>query len=125
MRKIITGWLGVAGVLVLAGTVSSCSDASAPTSEGHGRAGKQAAAQRAHDAGGHAGHAAGAVHEKADKAQTTCPVMGGAINKALYADHGGKRIYVCCGGCVSAIKKHPDKYIKKLEDQGVTLEKAP
>ena len=59
------------------------------------------------------------------KAQTTCPVLGGAINKSLFVDVEGKRIYVCCGGCIKKIKNDPAKYIKVLEDQGVTLEKAP
>jgi hypothetical protein len=60
-----------------------------------------------------------------DKPQTLCPVMGNAINKTLYVDSDGKRIYVCCAGCISTIKKDPAKYIKKLEDQGITLEKTP
>lgn len=59
------------------------------------------------------------------KAQTTCPVMGGAIDKKIYVDAEGKRIYLCCNGCVKAVKKEPAKYIKILEDKGVTLEKAP
>lgn len=59
------------------------------------------------------------------KPQTTCPVMGGKINKKLYADVNGKRIYVCCGGCIAPIKKDPAKYVEKLESQGVTLETVP
>lgn len=62
---------------------------------------------------------------KTPKVQTTCPVMGGAIDKALYIDHDGKRIYVCCGGCIGAVKKDPAKYIKKLEAEGVTIEVVP
>ena len=58
------------------------------------------------------------------KKQTTCPVMGGKINKAQYADVKGKRIYVCCPGCISKVKADPDKYIKKLEAEGITLDKA-
>ena len=57
--------------------------------------------------------------------QTTCPVMGGKIDKSLYVDHDGKRIYACCAGCIDAIKKDPAKYIKQLEAQGITLDKAP
>ncbi|MCK5802653.1 MAG: hypothetical protein KAI66_07470, partial [Lentisphaeria bacterium] len=57
--------------------------------------------------------------------QTTCPVMGGKINKKLYADVGGKRIYVCCAGCIPAIKKDPAKYVKKLEAAGVLLADVP
>lgn len=57
--------------------------------------------------------------------QTTCPVMGGKINKDLYVDVKGKRIYICCKGCIKTIEENPDKYIKKLEDAGVKIEKIP
>lgn len=59
------------------------------------------------------------------KTQLTCPVMGGVVNKTLFVDAQGKRIYVCCAGCIKAVKKEPAKYIKILEDQGVTLDKTP
>ena len=59
------------------------------------------------------------------KAQETCPLMGGKINKNIYVDHGGKRVYFCCQGCVAPFKKDPDKYVKKLESEGVELEKVP
>jgi outer membrane murein-binding lipoprotein Lpp len=58
--------------------------------------------------------------------QTTCPVMkGNPVNRSLYVDHDGKRIYVCCGYCIGEIKKDPDAYIRQLEDAGVTLERVP
>jgi YHS domain-containing protein len=50
--------------------------------------------------------------------------MGGKINKSQYAEVNGKRIYVCCAGCISKIKAEPAKYIKQLESNGVELEKA-
>ena len=56
--------------------------------------------------------------------QTTCPVMGGKINKELYVDANGYRIYVCCKQCIAVVKADPEKYIKKLQDQGVELEKT-
>ncbi|MHB9139036.1 MAG: hypothetical protein ACYC4Q_06510 [Victivallaceae bacterium] len=62
---------------------------------------------------------------KKGKVQTLCPVMAGEIDKNLYVDVKGKRIYVCCKGCIGAVKADPDKYIKILEDQGVEIEKAP
>lgn len=61
----------------------------------------------------------------AKKAQTTCPVMGGAVNTNLYVDADGKRVYFCCKGCPEEFKKDPAKYISKLEKEGVTLEKTP
>jgi YHS domain-containing protein len=57
--------------------------------------------------------------------QTKCPVLGGNINKQIYADYQGKRIYFCCQGCDQEFKKNPEKYMKKLKEQGVTLEPAP
>ena len=59
------------------------------------------------------------------KPQTTSPVMGGEINKSLYVDYQGKRIYVCCEGCLGKLKKNPEKYIKKLEKMGQTPEAVP
>jgi Cu(I)/Ag(I) efflux system membrane fusion protein len=61
----------------------------------------------------------------AGKPQTTCPVMGGAINRKVFIDHGGKRIYFCCPGCDAEFKKDPEKYLEKLRDSGVKLEEAP
>ena len=57
--------------------------------------------------------------------QTTCPVMGSPIDKNQYVDVRGKRIYVCCAGCIEPIKKDPDLYLKKLTDEGVTVEDVP
>lgn len=57
--------------------------------------------------------------------QTTCPVMGGKINKEFYSDYQGKRVYFCCAACIPEFTKDPATYVKKLEDQGVVLEKAP
>jgi len=51
--------------------------------------------------------------------------MGGPINKNIYVDYKGKRIYFCCPACPEEFKKDPDKYMKKLEAEGVELEKAP
>ncbi len=60
------------------------------------------------------------------KPQTTCPVMeGNAVNQKLFVDANGYRIYVCCGGCVKAVKADPEKYIEKMKAEGVELEKTP
>ena len=57
--------------------------------------------------------------------QTACPVMGGNINKELYVDYKGERVYFCCAGCPETFKKNPEKYMKKLKAEGVELEKVP
>ena len=59
------------------------------------------------------------------KPQTTCPVLAGNIDKNVYADYQGKRIYFCCKGCDTEFNKDPEKYMKKLQEDGVTLEPTP
>lgn len=46
--------------------------------------------------------------------QTTCPVMGGPINKAIYVEHEGKKVYFCCKGCETQFQENPEKYVKLL-----------
>jgi len=46
--------------------------------------------------------------------QKVCPVMGGKINKELYTEYKGKKVYFCCPGCKEKFEKEPDKYISKL-----------
>jgi hypothetical protein len=94
-----------------------------------GASGLVATASQAADCANCAGCIAAAAKSKTAaakvKVQTTCPVMGGKINKKQYVDVKGKRIYVCCKGCIGTIKADPDKYIQKLEKEGVTLDAAP
>ena len=51
--------------------------------------------------------------------------MGVPIDKALYVDVKGKRIYLCCAACEEAIRAEPDKSLKKIEQRGQTVEDAP
>ena len=121
MKKHI-GWATglAAGILAIGG-------ASAWAAAACGGVGKEAKAEGAACKGAACVAQAGAKAEvKAEaKAQTHCPVMNAPINRKLYVDHAGKRIYVCCGGCVARIKADPDKYIRQLEEKGVTLEAVP
>jgi YHS domain-containing protein len=60
------------------------------------------------------------------KMQTMCPVMeGNAVNKKVYTDYMGKRVYFCCGNCPKVFAKDPKKYMQKMKEAGVTLEDAP
>jgi hypothetical protein len=56
------------------------------------------------------------------KPQTTCPVMGEAIDKSVFFDCNGKRIYMCCTGCLAKVKADPQKYIDKLASMGQSVE---
>ena len=56
------------------------------------------------------------------KPQATCPVMGGKIDKDVYVDYQGQRIYFCCASCKENFLKDPEKYFEKIEKEGVLLE---
>ncbi|MBN2415348.1 hypothetical protein JXO52_05880 [bacterium] len=63
--------------------------------------------------------------QSVDSAQTTCPVMGGAINKEIYTDYNGMRIYFCCAGCIETFRNDAEPYLTKMKEAGVIPEKAP
>jgi YHS domain-containing protein len=46
--------------------------------------------------------------------QTMCPVMDGPIDKKLFTEYKGKKVYFCCAGCKEIFEKDPEKYIAKL-----------
>jgi len=57
--------------------------------------------------------------------QVKCPVLGSPVNKKIYTDYQGKRIYFCCPPCIGEFKKNPDKFMKQIEKEGILLEDAP
>lgn len=46
--------------------------------------------------------------------QTTCPVMGGPIDKNIFVEYQGKKVYFCCKDCLATFNADPEKYISKL-----------
>ena len=56
------------------------------------------------------------------KSQTTCPVMGNKIDKDVYVDYQGQRVYFCCPSCKETFLKDPEKYFSKVQKDGVVLE---
>ncbi|MBN1126052.1 MAG: YHS domain-containing protein [Sedimentisphaerales bacterium] len=47
--------------------------------------------------------------------QKTCPVMdGNLINKELFIEYQGKKVYFCCPGCEEKFKADPAKYVLNL-----------
>jgi len=59
------------------------------------------------------------------KAQVACPVTGNKINKEIYVDYQGQRVYFCCPSCIEVFKKDPEGYLRKMREQGVIPEKSP
>ncbi len=46
--------------------------------------------------------------------QTVCPVMDKSINKSMFTEYKGKKVYFCCAGCKEKFEKEPEKYLAKL-----------
>jgi len=46
--------------------------------------------------------------------QSTCPIMGRPINKDIFTEYKGKKVYFCCAGCKEKFEKEPEKYLDKL-----------
>ena len=46
--------------------------------------------------------------------QTTCPVMGNPIDKNIFVEYQGKKVYFCCKACPDVFKADPAKYLAKL-----------
>lgn len=47
--------------------------------------------------------------------QRTCPVNGeplGSMGKPIRVDVSGRSVYVCCAGCVNAVQRNPEKYLR-------------
>jgi YHS domain-containing protein len=73
-----------------------------------------------HEHEGHEGHEHMAMKTEPAKEivsaaeQTTCPIMGGAIDKAVFVEYQGKKVYFCCPGCEGKFEAEPEKYVVKL-----------
>lgn len=52
------------------------------------------------------------------KPQTTCPVMGRVVNRRVFLDYQGKRIYFACAGGLMTFKNDPAFYLKKMAEMG-------
>jgi len=70
---------------------------------------KKAATTAAQDAKKTATEAAASIE------QTTCPIMdGNKIDKNVFVEYKGKKVYFCCADCKTKFEADPEKYIAKL-----------
>lgn len=107
-------WLAVmAGLVLTMLFVAGCTNDDAAVPPDHsGHSGQHS------DAGSTAAAPATAVASAAaTAAQTKCPVMGNPVNRDIYVDYQGRRIYFCCQMCPDKFKADPDKYLAVLDGQ--------
>ena len=68
-------------------------------------------------------------HDEKAASPTTevCPVSGEALNgdTNITYEYKGKTYRFCCPDCAEEFKKDPEKYMKKIQEQGITLEECP
>ena len=47
--------------------------------------------------------------------QKTCPVMeGNPIDKNIFVEYMGKKVYFCCADCKAKFLANPEQYVSKL-----------
>jgi YHS domain-containing protein len=47
--------------------------------------------------------------------QKVCPISGEKIDKKIYSDYEGRRVFFCCRKCRSTFTADPMKYLKRLD----------
>lgn len=108
IRNLAAALAAVVLVVATAAFISGCEKEEPTAGQGAQSSAEQltAAAQEAAATG----------QAKAEEAilQKTCPVMGGPINKAIFVEYEGKKVYFCCKGCETEFQKDPAKYVAKL-----------
>ena len=53
--------------------------------------------------------------------QTLCPVMEKEINPSVFMETRAGKVYFCCKMCDEKLVSNPEKYLPKLEAQGIKL----
>jgi len=110
MKQLITTSLLTGLVVVWVVFINSCkkSEPAAPSSA-------PAATTQGHERHEHAAASTETAKENVAAAeQTTCPIMGGTIDKNIFTEYKGKKVYFCCAGCKEQFEKEPEKYIALL-----------
>lgn len=57
--------------------------------------------------------------------QTVDVISGKPVNRMVYTDYDGERLYFCCDESKKAVQKNPQWYLQKIREKGIALEKAP
>ena len=59
------------------------------------------------------------------KPQTVDVLTGDAIDRNLYGDYDGKRVYFCHPGSKTRFESNVAENLQKIKEKGIVLEKAP
>jgi YHS domain-containing protein len=53
--------------------------------------------------------------------QTHCPIGGGEVDKSVFEDYQGQRIYFCCPGCEGPFLADPEAHLTAISAKGQTV----
>ena len=107
---VLLGCALVLVVLVLTGCKKSEPQTSGTSVESAEKSTEHAAHEHAATTAESAKEAAAATIE-----QTMCPVMdGNKIDKNVFVEYKGKKVYFCCAECEAKFQAEPEKYIANL-----------
>ncbi|NOX59970.1 MAG: hypothetical protein GXP29_14085, partial [Planctomycetes bacterium] len=59
------------------------------------------------------------------KVQVACPVSAKPVDSKIFVESGGKKVFLCCKGCVGKYKKDPAKYASALANSYTFQTKCP
>lgn len=48
------------------------------------------------------------------RVQVSCPLTGKPIDKTMFTEKGGEKVYFCCAGCKGKYEKNPSKFAGKV-----------
>lgn len=57
--------------------------------------------------------------------QTNCPIMGQPINREVFTDYEGQRVYFCCPPCIEKFLASPEKHLGAMKAAGEKPERPP
>jgi hypothetical protein len=57
--------------------------------------------------------------------QTRDAFSGKLVNRDIYSDYKGKRIFFCCENSKDSFLKDPERYMRRFKELGVALHDAP
>ncbi len=55
--------------------------------------------------------------DAAEPVSQACPIMGNRINRQLFLEKDGRRVFMCCKGCTKRLQNNWDKSLGTLRDQ--------
>jgi YHS domain-containing protein len=112
-KKSVSVLLTTAMLLIVLILINGCEKSEPGTSESATTEMSQDMAEHEHEAMTSADETMAQVAAATE--QTTCPIMdGNKINKDIFVEYQGKKVYFCCAGCEKVFKEDPEKYIAKL-----------